>query len=169
MSKTVRIGSGQGFWGDSLDAPVRLVEGGPLDYLMMDYLAEVTMSIMQKQRSRDASMGYARDLVPLMERVLPTAQKRGIKVVTNGGGVNPRACAAAVVEQARALDLNRAVKVGIVSGDDIMDRLDDLLRRGHGLVNMDTGEPLETVLDSVQSANAYLGAEPIVNALGQGA
>ena len=169
MSKTVRIGSGQGFWGDSLDAPVRLVEGGPLDYLMMDYLAEVTMSIMQKQRSRDASMGYARDLVPLMGRVLPTAQKRGIKVVTNGGGVNPRACAAAVVEQARALDLNRAVKVGIVSGDDIMDRLDDMLRRGHGLVNMDTGEPLETVLDSVQSANAYLGAEPIVNALGQGA
>ncbi len=169
MSKTVRIGSGQGFWGDSLDAPVHLVEGGPLDYLMMDYLAEVTMSIMQKQRSRDPSMGYARDLVPLMERILPTAQKRGIKVVTNGGGVNPRACAEAVVARARALDLDRAVKVGIVSGDDIMERLDDLLRRGHGLVNMDTGEPLETVLDSVQSANAYLGAEPIVNALGQGA
>ncbi len=169
MSKTVRIGSGQGFWGDSLDAPVRLIEGGPLDYLMMDYLAEVTMSIMQKQRSRDASLGYARDLVPLMERILPTVQKRGIKVVTNGGGVNPRACAEAVVERARALRLDRAVKVGIVSGDDIMERLDDLLSRGHGLVNMDTGEPLETVLDSVQSANAYLGAEPIVNALGQGA
>ena len=169
MSKTVRIGSGQGFWGDSLDAPVRLVEGGPLDYLMMDYLAEVTMSIMQKQRSRDASMGYARDLVPLMERVLPITQKRGIKVVTNGGGVNPRACAEAVVERARALDLERTVRVGIVSGDDIMERLDDLLRSGHGLINMDSGEPLETVLDSVRSANAYLGAEPIVNALGQGA
>ena len=167
--KKVRIGSGQGFWGDSLDAPVRMVEDGPLDYLMMDYLAEVTMSIMQKQRSRNPAMGYARDFVPLMERVLPTALKRNVKVVTNAGGVNPRACAEAVVERARALDLDRAVHVGIVSGDDIMDRLDDLLRRGHGLVNMDTGEPLETVLDSVQSANAYLGAEPIVDALGQGA
>ena len=110
--KKVRIGSGQGFWGDSLDAPVHMVEGGPLDYLMMDYLAEVTMSIMQKQRSRDPATGFARDFVPLMERVLPTALKRNVKVVTNAGGVNPRACAEAVVERARALDLERAVRIG---------------------------------------------------------
>ncbi len=168
MKSMIRVGSGQGFWGDSLDAPVRLVEGGPLDYLMMDYLAEVTMSIMQKQRSRDPSMGYARDFVPLMERVLPLAIERNVRIVTNAGGVNPRACAEAVVARTRALRLPRPVKVGIVAGDDILNRLPDLIVRGHALTNMDTGEPLETILDVVQSANVYLGAAPIVDALERG-
>ena len=86
----VRIAAGQGFWGDWLEAPVRQVRGGPIDYLMMDYLAEVTMSIMQKQKSRDPSAGYARDFVPLMERILPDVVERGIRVTSNAGGVNPR-------------------------------------------------------------------------------
>ncbi|MDH3495939.1 MAG: DUF1446 domain-containing protein [Gemmatimonadota bacterium] len=168
MSHTVRIGSGQGFWGDWLEAPVRQVEGGPIDYLMMDYLAEVTMSIMQKQRSRDPSLGYARDFVPLMERLLPDLVRKHIRVTANAGGVNPRACAEAVLETARARGLAGKVRIAIVTGDDLLDRLDGLLAAGHPLANMDTGEPLATVREQVLSANAYLGARPIVQALARG-
>ena len=103
--RVVRIAAGQGFWGDWLEAPVRQVRGGPIDYLMMDYLAEVTMSIMQKQKSRDPRGGYARDFVPLMERILPDIVERGIKVTSNAGGVNPRGCAEAVLDVARKLGL----------------------------------------------------------------
>ncbi len=169
MKDTVRIASGQGFWGDWLEAPVRQVEAGPIDYLMMDYLAEVTMSIMQKQRSRNPELGYAKDFVPLMGRLLPTLVQKGIRVTANAGGVNPEACANAVLEQAREADLGGKVTVGVVTGDDLLPRLDDLLAAGHRLSNMDTGEPLEAVLGSVQSANAYLGAWPLVDALRQGA
>ncbi len=165
MRKLVRIASGQGFWGDSLEAPVRQVEGGPIDYLMMDYLAEVTMSIMQKQRARDPSMGYARDFVPLMHRMLGAAIKGNTRVISNAGGVNPRACAEAVLREAQTLRLPRAVRIGVVSGDDILERLDELLDSGNPLTNLDTGEPLAAVRDHVQSANAYLGAAPVVSAL----
>ena len=165
----VRIASGQGFWGDWLEAPVRQVEGGPVDYLMMDYLAEVTMSILQKQHARDARLGYARDFPPLIERLLPTLVKRGIRVISNAGGVNPHACADAVVAAARKLGLAGKVRVGVVSGDDLMLRLDDLVRRGQALNNLDTGRPLTDVRPRVRSANAYLGARPVVEALQQGA
>jgi hypothetical protein len=161
----VRIAAGQGFWGDWLEAPVRQVEGGPIDYLMMDYLAEVTMSILQKQRSRDSGLGYARDFPPLMERLLPQLVRRNIRVISNGGGVNPRAAAEAVLAAARKLGLQRNVRVGIVGGDDLMSRLDALLARGIGLENLDTGRPLADVRNRVQSANAYLGAWPVVEAL----
>ncbi len=167
--KKIRIGSGQGFWGDWLEAPVEMVRRGPLDYLMMDYLAEVTMSIMQKQRSRDPSAGYAKDFVPLMKRLMPDLAKRGVKVMANAGGVNPRACADAVVAEARSQGLKNKIKVGVVGGDDIMDRLDKLVADGHTMTNMETGEPLETIRNDVQSANVYLGAWPMVEALGRGA
>jgi hypothetical protein len=167
--KTIRIAAGQGFWGDSLEAPVNQVMGGPIDYLMLDYLAEVTMSIMQKQKARDPLAGYARDFVPLMERILPTCVEQNIKVVANAGGVNPQACAGAVIEVARKLGLSGKVKVAVVAGDDIMGRLDDYIARGIELKNMDTGEPLSTVRDRIQSANVYFGAAPIVEALRQGA
>ncbi len=169
MTRTIRIASGQGFWGDWLEAPVRQVTGGPIDYLMMDYLAEVTMSIMQKQRARDPAVGYAKDFVPLMERLLPKLVERGIHVTSNAGGVNPCACGEAVNEAAQNLGLGGRVRVGVVTGDDILDRLDELMARGRKLVNLDTGEPLETVRDRVQSANVYLGAWPVVEALRQGA
>jgi hypothetical protein len=169
VPKTVRIASGQGFWGDWLEAPVRQVEGGPIDYLMMDYLAEVTMSIMQKQKERDPKTGYARDVVPLLTRILPRLVERNIRVTTNAGGVNPDACAAAVAEAARALGLAGKVKIGVVSGDDILGRLDELLARGVTLADMDTGRPLSDMRADVLSANAYLGAWPVVEALRQGA
>ncbi len=167
--QVVRIGAGQGFWGDWLEAPVRLVEGGPLDYLMMDYLAEVTMSIMQKQKARDPSLGYARDVVPLLGRILPALVSRNVRVTTNAGGVNPAACARAIVETAQRLGLAGKVKIGVVTGDDILPRLDDFLARGIPLKDMDTGRPLADVRDRVLSANAYLGAWPVVEALNKGA
>ena len=168
-ARTVRIAAGQGFWGDWLEAPVRQVRGGPIDYLMMDYLAEVTMSIMQKQKSRDPKAGYARDFVPLMERILPDVVERGIRVTSNAGGVNPRGCAEAVLGVARRLALPRKLRVGLVSGDDILERLDELLARGHSLSDMETGRPLSDIRDKVLSANAYLGMAPIVEALRGGA
>lgn len=169
MARTIRIAAGQGFWGDWLEAPFRQVQGGPIDYLMMDYLAEVTMSILQKQKERDPSMGYARDVVPLLARILPQVVERNIRVTTNAGGVNPDACAAAVAEAGRKLGLGGKVRIGVVTGDDILGRLDDLLARGVELKDMDTGRPLADVRDRVLSANAYLGARPLVEALKQGA
>jgi hypothetical protein len=166
---TLRIASGQGFWGDWLEAPVRQVEGGPIDHLMMDYLAEVTMSILQKQKARDPSLGYARDVVPLLQRILPRIVERGIRVTTNAGGVNPQGCADAVAETARKLGLTGRLKLGIVTGDDILPRLDELLEKGIALADMDTGRPLSEVRSRVLSANAYLGAAPVVEALRGGA
>jgi hypothetical protein len=169
MKEKIRVAAGQGFWGDLPDAPVRQVEGGPIDYLMLDYLAEVTMSIMQKQKARDPNAGYARDFVPLMRRILPACVERGIKVTANAGGVNVPGCAAAVRDVARDLGLAGRINIGMVTGDDILERVDELLSRGIELRNMDTDEPLSTVRDRIQSANAYLGAAPIVEGLNRGA
>jgi len=166
---TVRIASGQGFWGDWLEAPVRQIEGGPIDYLTMDYLAEVTMSILQKQKAKDPALGYARDVVPLMRRILPRLVERGIRVTTNAGGVNPESCAAAIADVARELALKGRLKIGVVTGDDILPQLDQLLARGIPLADMDSGRPLAAIRDRILSANAYLGASPVVEALARGA
>ncbi|MFL5610598.1 MAG: acyclic terpene utilization AtuA family protein [Gemmatimonadaceae bacterium] len=169
MKELVRVAAGQGFWGDDLDAPRRQVEGGPIDYLMLDYLAEVTMSILQKQKERDPSLGYARDFVGAMEGVLPAVVERGVKVIANAGGVNPLACAAAVKTMADKRGASGELRIGVVTGDDLLDRLDDLIAQGHALSNMETGEPLASVRDRVLSANAYIGSVPIVDALKKGA
>jgi acyclic terpene utilization AtuA family protein len=169
MSKTIRIAAGQGFWGDWLEAPVRQVQGGPIDYLMMDYLAEVTMSIMQKQRSRDPNFGYARDFVPLVARILPELIARRFRIISNAGGVNPRACAEAIIGGARTAGYGGQLKVALVAGDDILPRLDELLAAGHEMRDMDTGRPLSDIRDRVVSANAYIGMAPVVEALDKGA
>jgi len=167
--RTVRIAAGQGFWGDWLEAPARQVEGGPIEYLVMDYLAEVTMSILQKQRARNPALGYATDFVSSMKRLLPELARRRIRVIANAGGVNPAGCAHAVLEAARTHGLAGRIRVGVVTGDDLLLRLDALLAAGHGLANLDTGRPLGDVRPKVQSVNAYLGAAPIVEALRSGA
>ena len=136
---------------------------------MLDYLAEVTMSILQKQKERDPSLGYARDFVGAMESVLPAVVERGVKIIANAGGVNPPACAAAVKAVAEKKGAKGALRIGVVSGDDLLGRLDQLIEAGHPLANMETGEPLSIVRDRVLSANAYIGSEPIVEALGKGA
>jgi hypothetical protein len=163
----IRIANGQGFWGDSLEAPVEQVRRGPIDYLTLDYLAEVTMSILQKQRSRDPKTGYARDFVDMIARVLPDLKQRRIRVIANAGGVNPTACKDAVLEAAKRQGIS--ISVATVAGDDIMDRLDSFLARGIELKSMDTGEPLAAVRANVQSANVYFGAWPVVDALAKGA
>ena len=168
-SRVVRVASGQGFWGDWLEAPRRQVEGGQVDYLMLDYLAEVTMSILQKQKERDPRMGYARDFIGAMESVFPAVAERGVKVIANAGGVNPVACAEALLEAASKHGVRGKIRIGVVTGDDILARLDELMSAGHELKNMDTGAPLSTIRERVMSANAYIGSDPIVEALALGA
>ncbi len=157
----IRIANGQGFWGDSLEAPLEQIRRGPIDYLTLDYLAEITMSILQKQLSRDPRTGYARDFVEMIQRGARDIIDRRIRVVANAGGVNPQACASAV--------LKTGLSVATVSGDNILDRLDDLIARGVELKNLDTGAPLESVRPRVQSANVYFGGAAIAEALGTGA
>ena len=166
--KIGRIANGQGFWGDSILGPIRLVREGPLDYLTLDYLAEVTMSIMQKLRSRDPSKGYATDFVQLIDRILPDLLERDVRVVANAGGVNPHACKDALLA-VMAKHGAKGVKVAVGGGRYILSRLDELMAAGEEFTNLDTGRPLAEVRDRVTSANVYLGAFPIAEALDQGA
>ncbi len=167
--KTIKIANGQGFWGDSLEAPIQLVERGPIDYLTLDYLAEITMSILQKQKSRDPNAGYARDFLYVVSRVLHQCLDRNIKIIANAGGVNPGACVAGLAEVVSKLGLSGKVKVGVVTGDDIMDNLDVLLAQGIEMKNMESGAALASIRERVQSANVYFGAAPMAEALNQGA
>ncbi|MEP6944464.1 MAG: acyclic terpene utilization AtuA family protein [Acidobacteriota bacterium] len=169
MKDKVRVAGGQGFWGDLLTAPVDQVRKGQIDYLMLDYLAEVTMSILQKQRSRDPEGGYARDFVELLREILPDCVEKNIKVLSNAGGVNVAGCAEAIRETAVELGLRDKLKIGVVTGDDVLADLDKWIKDGVTITSMDTGEPLAAVRDKVQSANVYLGAAPLVEALGRGA
>jgi hypothetical protein len=166
--KTIRIANAQGFWGDSILAPIRLVNEGPIDYITFDYLAEITMSIMQKQRARNPEHGYALDFIRMLEKILPACKEKGIKVIANAGGVNAKACAKATEELIAELGLH-GMKVGIVEGDDILDRLPEITDNGESLSNLDTGAPLSDVQDRISSANVYIGAQAIVEALQQGA
>ncbi|MFO0852179.1 MAG: acyclic terpene utilization AtuA family protein [Gemmataceae bacterium] len=167
--RRIRIGNGCGFWGDNVDAPVRLAEAGRLDYLTLEYLAELTMSILALLRQRDPAAGYATDFLDVLGRLAPTlaAQPR-LKIVTNAGGMNPRACG----EKAREVLAKHGLtgrRVAVVSGDDLMPRLDELIAAGHTLHHIDTGEPIDAVRPKLVSANAYLGSQPIADALGRGA
>ncbi|MFZ1519783.1 MAG: acyclic terpene utilization AtuA family protein [Ignavibacteriaceae bacterium] len=168
MKEKIKIASGQGFWGDLIDAPFHQVTKGDVDYLVMDYLAEVTMSILQKQKNKNPELGYAKDIPELMKRILPIIKDKNIKVITNGGGVNPIACANAVLEVAKNLSINN-LKIGVVLGDNIKDDLETLFSNGATLNNMETGESIELVKDKILSANVYFGAFPIVEALQKGA
>lgn len=168
MKQHIRVASGQGFWGDLLTAPIDQVTKGPVDYMMMDYLAEVTMSILQKQKRKDPRLGYATDLIALMGQILPICMRNNIKVITNGGGVNPRSCRDEIFSVARKLGIT-GLRIGVVLGDDILGFLDTLQHQGIALNNMESGDPLDTVRDRMMSANVYFGAMPIVEALKQGA
>jgi hypothetical protein len=168
MKDMIRIASGQGFWGDMIDAPMHQATKGDIDYLMMDYLAEVTMSILMKQKLKDPNFGYARDIPPLMERLLPVLMEKKFKVITNGGGVNPLACRDAIFAVAKKLGI-KGLKIGVVIGDNILDRIDPLIKQGITLNNMETGESAEIIKSKVLSANVYFGAKPVVEALEKGA
>src|SRR5262249_19518778 len=167
-TRPIRVGNGCGFWGDNLDAPVLLARDGRLDYLTLEYLAELTMSILAAQMQRDPQAGFASDFLDVLERLAPVWKTQpNLKVVTNAGGMNAAACAA----RARSIldEAGLRVRVAVVEGDDLMPDLDRLLSSGHALAHLDDGRPLSAVRDRVVSANAYLGARPIAEALGLGA
>ncbi|MEX0780739.1 MAG: acyclic terpene utilization AtuA family protein [Balneolales bacterium] len=168
MEQKIRIASGQGFWGDLPKAPVDQVKNGKIDYLMMDYLAEVTMSILQKQKTINPQLGYARDFVEVINQILPEISKEGVRVVSNAGGVNPVACKDAILKVAERAGFNE-IKVAVVDGDNILNQIDTLQKQGHELTNMESGESIASVADQLLSANVYFGARPIVEALEQGA
>ncbi len=162
--RTVRIGNGCGFWGDSPDAPLRLVQTGQLDYLTLEYLAELTMSILALQKQKDPKLGYATDFVKVLTELAPELERQpDLKIVTNAGGMNPIECARRIQE------IVPGMRIAVVSGDDLLPRLDELLATGHTLNHLDTGEPLSMIRDRVVSANAYLGSAPIASALADGA
>jgi hypothetical protein len=163
----IRIANAGGYWGDDLSQFKRQVELGPVDYVTLDFLAEITMSIMQKQRARDPEAGYARDFITQVELTLDLLLEKRVKVVTNAGGVNPAACRRALL--AVAAKQGRTIDVAAVAGDDLMARLDELARAGAALDNMEDGRKLAAVRARVSSANAYFGAWPVVEALKSGA
>lgn len=166
---TIRIANGAGFLGDNLDAPRILVERARVDYLTLEYLAELTMSILARLREKDPKAGYAADFLEVLTSLLPALQSQPqLKIVTNAGGVNPLACAAAAAKILDAAGM-KDTRIGVVTGDDLLSRLPELEKSGCKFENLETGRPLSTLNEPVVSANAYLGAQPIAEALAGGA
>lgn len=166
---TLGIGNGAGFWGDNLDAPRRLVESARVDYLTLEYLAELTLSILARLREKDPSAGYAHDFLPVLKSLVPALKAQPqLKIVTNAGGMNPASCAAAAAKILRENGLGE-LKIGVVSGDDLLPRLAELKAAGCEFHNLDDSRPLAELKQPVVSANAYLGAEPITKCLADGA
>lgn len=162
---TIRVGNGAGYWGDNLDAPRRLVERGELDYLTLEYLAELTLSILAYQRSKDPQAGYVPDCVSVIAGLTPLLHDNSrLKIVTNGGGMNPPACARRISAGLAAAGLGD-IRVAAVSGDDLLPRLDEFLDAGETFSNFDNGSELGETRGRLASANAYLGAAGIVEAL----
>jgi hypothetical protein len=166
---TIKIANGAGFLGDNLDAPRLLVESAQVDYLTLEYLAELTMSILARQREKNPEAGYAADFLDVLRSLLPAFKSQPqLKIITNAGGINPLACAAATGRILHAAGLSDT-QIGVVMGDDLLPRLDELQAAGCDFENLDTGQPLTDMRPSVVSANAYLGAQPIAEALAGGA
>jgi len=166
--KTIRIGAGQGFYGDSLLPALDVARYGQVQYISFDTLAELTLAILQKGRAKDPNAGYAKDVVPAMKALLPLAREKGFRLVTNAGGINPSGATRAVARVAQELGLS-GLRIATVTGDDILSRLDELTAAGADLHDKDTGASLSTVRDRLLFANVYLGAEPIARGLAQGA
>jgi hypothetical protein len=167
MARPVRIANCSGFYGDRLTAPQEQLDGGPVDYLTGDYLAELTMAILWKARRKRADAGYAVTFLNQMEQVLGTAMDKNVKVVANAGGLNPAGLAARLRELSDRLGLGATIMH--IEGDDIKNEIPDLQERGHDFAHQDTGEPLGSRAGDVVSANVYLGSWAIVEALRQGA
>ena len=168
VSRTVRIASGSGFWGDLPRAPIDQARRGPIDYLVLDYLAEVTMSILKKQRRRDPAAGYAADFVDIVRELLPDLMAGKFRLLANAGGVNPEGCAGAILAVAKEAGVT-GLKVGVVTGDDLLDDIDQVLASGAELRHLETDRPVTEVQDRLVAANAYTGAPAVAEALAQGA
>jgi hypothetical protein len=167
--KSIRIGCGSASWGDMLDPAIELAEKGDVQYIGFDHLAELTMSILQRMKANDPKRGYIPDLVPWMRRLLPIARAKGIRMLTNAGGANVEAAGDAVEQVVREAGLV-PLKIGLVFGDDLLDRLQEFRGQGLKFPNLDTGEEdIDRVVDRIVSANAYIGSEGQIQALGEGA
>jgi len=167
--KKIRVGAGSAFWGDMLEPAVELVEKGNIDYIGFDHLAELTLSILTRVRAKDPKKGYIPDIIPWMKAILPPAWERGCKVITNAGGANPEQAAEEVIKVARDLGM-KGLRVGVVTGDDVLPNLARLCDQGMTFPNMDTGEEdLTGIRDRIVAANAYTGSGAVIEALGQGA
>ena len=165
--KRVRIGAGLGFYGDSW-RPVRAsIERGGVQYIASDHLSELTLAILQKDRQKDPAAGYARDGVPMLAELWPLAAKHGVKFVLNAGGLNPQGAREAIARAFRAKGWK--AKIATVSGDSVLERIDELRAAGEALAHMDTGTDIAPLRERMLFANAYLGAQPIAEALAQGA
>ena len=169
MNTTIRLGSGGGFWGDAYDPAEELLRRGRLDFMCFDFLAELTMAILHRQKKRSPDAGYVPDVVPFMTGLAPIAREHGTCLVSNGGGANPQAAARAIAGALRQQRLT-GVKIGVTAGDDLMHRLDELIASGIPLVNSATGEQdLGPLRDRILCANVYAGGEGIIQALDAGA
>lgn len=169
MSKSVRVGCGSGFWGDAFDPADELLRKGELDYLAFDFLAELTMALLQRMRGRDPEAGFVEDAVTFMSAMAAPARERGTRLVSNGGGVNPRAGARAIAQKLKAQGLG-GTRIGVVAGDDLLPRLDELAAAGVSLDNSVTGESgIGRIRERIVCANAYLGSDGIIDALAQDA
>ena len=167
MNKTIKIANGQGFWGDSIDAPYNLIKYADIDYLTLDYLAEVTLSIMQRQKLKNPKKGYATDFVDLIKRVISDVLEKDIKIVTNAGGVNPEVCRDELLNLSSELGLD--LKIAIIKGDDILNDIDFLQSKGVNFDNMDDNSSFGNIKKNVYSANAYINSFSISEALKTGA
>lgn len=163
--RSVRVGGAQGFYGDNLRGAVELARTGKVKYLCFDALAELTMAILQKDRQRDPSLGYTKDVVPLMRMLLPMCLPQDIRLITNAGGINPQGAAQAVMQVARELGVH--LRIAVVTGDDVLGRFDEWQGFAIEVDGEPGGEPLQRLRDRLLFANAYLGADPIVEALRQ--
>ncbi|MBK6472619.1 MAG: DUF1446 domain-containing protein [Betaproteobacteria bacterium] len=169
MRATLRLGAGSGFWGDAMDPAMELLEKEPLDYLCFDFLAELTMALLQRQKAKDPNAGYVADAVTYMKAMMPLAHARGTRLISNGGGVNVAAAARQITADAKALGL-KGMKIAAVEGDDFLGRMDGLLKSGLPLAHMDTGATnLAERAGDIVCANVYTDSTGIVQALEQGA
>ena len=139
MKDVVTLGAGSGFWGDAADPAMELLERGDLDYICFDFLAELTMSLLERQRSKNPELGYVPDAVEMMAAMMKTAHAKGTRLISNGGGVNPRAAAEKIAAAARAQGL-KGLKIAAVDGDNVVHRLDEFLEHGVSLAHFETGE-----------------------------
>jgi len=167
MKDKVRIGNAGGFWGDDLDAFRRQLEDGELDYVSLDFLAEITMSILRKQRLKNPAAGFVPDFVAQVVENATLLRRRGARVVTSAGGINPLGCARRIVEELNRVE--QPLRVAVIEGDDLMDRLAELYPGHTELCNLETGESFAGIRDRLQSANVYLGVGPVLKALETGA
>lgn len=168
MTDYVKIGAAQGFYGDIIEPALTLAENTAVRYLCFDTLAELTLAILQKDRQRDPAMGFTKDITASARALLPYVKEKGIKLITNAGGLNPEGARREVMRVAKELGITD-IKVGVATGDDVFDRLAQLEEAGVDTSDVDTGLSLDDVRDRLLFASVYLGAQPIVEALRQGA